>query len=114
MRPLLHLDVLQPEHAFDRRTAIVADHPVPGRQPDAIDFAPGLGRLTRLFTISRPDLEGVLARQGLAAVGNPDNRTGFVFYLGLEQERCQVVQGRLHYRRRSNKKPVRGSSLIAE
>ena len=37
--PLLHLDVLQPEQAFDRCTALVADHPVPARQPDAIDFA---------------------------------------------------------------------------
>ncbi len=40
--------------------------------------------------------------------------TGFVFYLGLEQEHCQLVQGGSHCRRRSNKKPVRGSSLIAE
>ena len=79
MRPLLHLDVLQPEHAFDWHTVIVADHPVPGRQPDAIDFAPGLGRLARFFTISRPDFEGVLARQGLAAVSNLDNLADFDF-----------------------------------
>jgi len=74
---LLHLEVLQPEHALDRCTALVAGQPVPGRQPDAVDRASGLGHLPRLLAITSPDLEGVLARQGLTAIGNPDDLADF-------------------------------------